>query len=43
MVSFMHHLFEVGEAASKPQEAIKPVTFVPLSPRRPDGSLRDRS
>ncbi|MEC3910178.1 MarR family winged helix-turn-helix transcriptional regulator [Sphingobium sp. CR2-8] len=43
MVSFLHHLFEVGEAASKADQPVKPVTFVPLAPRRPNDDLRDRS
>lgn len=42
MVSFLHHLFEVGEAASHGDRTVKPISFVPLSPRRPDGSLRHR-
>ncbi|MEC3950781.1 MarR family transcriptional regulator [Sphingobium sp. HWE2-09] len=39
MISFLHHLFEIGEAAS--QAPIKPVSFVPLAPRRPNGGLAD--
>lgn len=43
MVSFLHHLFEVGEAASKGEQPVQPVSFVPLSPRRPNGGLRNCS
>lgn len=43
MVSFLHHLFETSEEAAQREKAIKPISFVPQSPRWPDGSLRDCS
>jgi len=39
MISLLHHLFEIGEAAS--HRPIKPVSFVPLASRRPDDRLAD--
>jgi len=42
MISFLHHLFEVGEVASHSDAPIKPVSFTPLAPRRPQGGLAER-
>lgn len=36
MVSLLHHLFEVTQS----EEPVKPVSFFPLYPRRPDGLRR---
>lgn len=43
MISFLYHLFEVGEAASHGGVPIKPVSFVPLATRRLGTGLRDNS
>lgn len=40
MISFLHHLFEVGQDASHNDRPVKPVSFIPFAPRRPDGGLR---
>jgi DNA-binding MarR family transcriptional regulator len=43
MISFLRHLFEVGEAASHGDAPIQPISFVPLAPRQPPSGLRDCS
>ncbi|SEJ60792.1 hypothetical protein SAMN05518849_111162 [Sphingobium sp. AP50] len=43
MISFLQHLFEAGEAASHGDAPLKPISFVPIAPRRPQRGLGDSS
>ena len=43
MISFLHHLFEVGEAASHGASPARPISFVPIASPRPPGGVRDCS
>lgn len=43
MISFLKHLFEVGEAASHGNAPIQPISFSPHAPRRAPNGMRDCS
>ena len=43
MISYLHHLFDVGEAGSRGDAPTKPVSFAPAAPRRrQDIGFRER-